>query len=88
MKYKIGDKVRIKKYIAGCCNSTVREILKNNNYILTISELLPGKNWRGYYSYYVEEINFAWSEDIIECLYVEKIYKPIHSRFEILDIRE
>jgi len=87
MRYKEGDKVKIKKYIEGVCNSTVREILKNNNYILTIAHKIPGKSWSGFDLYNVEEMGFAWSEDIIECLFPEKIIEPIHSRFEILDIR-
>ncbi len=102
MKYNIGDKVRIKtwemmekefglnktggviKYIS-CLGTFVKEMEKflnelNCDRVLTIKE-------KGIW-YYIEEGDFVWSDDMIECLYKEPIYKPINSRFDILDIRK
>ena len=103
MKYKIGDKVRIKtwdqmekefglSYRGSIDNGDDRsikyvkemeiEINNLNDRVLTISKI------RGDEYYRVKEINYNYTDEHIEGLYIEKIYEPIHSRFEILDIRE
>jgi len=103
-KYKIGDKVKIKTYEsmkreygvneygtmnvkseAGFIPSMERSLCKlNNNRILTIQCVNQySKDYR------VEEIKYYWTDDMIECLVEEYTPPiPIHSRFEILDIRD
>jgi len=77
MKYKVGQKVRIKKsrYDFGH-----KPFLEKYNYILTIKDL------DGSFYFMEEDSSFWYSEPVIEGLYVEE-FNPIESRFEILDIR-
>jgi len=95
MKYKVGDKVRIKTweemekkyglYSGGsikCGFTKEMEKYINRNFsnrILEITEVI-----RGYYK--IENTCWSWTEDMIK---EEKVvYDPIYSRFEILDIRK
>ena len=87
MKYKIGDKVKIKK-IDGF-SYPVEEYFKKHSSerILTIKEIDESITP----SYLMKEIDYRWKDYMIECLvkeYKEPELKPILSRFEILDIRE
>ncbi len=80
LKYKPGDKVVVRedmRYI-----STLRQQLRELNYILTIKEILGDDN---YYS--MEEVGCGWTEIYIIKLYEEFIDDPINSRFDIIDIR-
>ena len=83
MKYKIGDKVRIKKNYMGPLNAMIKLKELNTNRVVTIKKVCD-------YFYYMEEIKWGWRDEEIECLVSVKDYKepePITSRFEILDIR-
>jgi len=102
MKYKVGDKVKIKtwdkmeKEYGISTNRTDIDIIpysfipamenKLNNIFpqrnLTIRMVVRQQ------FYLMKEINYYWTNEMIECLVSEKIYEPIHSRFEILDIRD
>ncbi len=82
MKYKVGDKVKIKR------NTTllgypevVKSYLNKNNYILTIYDVNVEKE-----CYEMDGWQGPWSEGLIECLYIEPIYEPVKSRFELLDL--
>ena len=98
MKYKVGDKVKIKTWKSmkkefgeGVLSSIDTpqhafvlgmETGINKRFpgrILTIKEITN-------IGYRMEDIDCNWSDDMIECLYEEPIYKPITSRFEILDL--
>ncbi len=101
MKYKTGDTVKIKtwkemereygldRYGNIRCKERFthgmeKEINRDfSNRILTIEKISIN-------TYKIKNINWYWSDDMIKCLvkdYKEKIFKPILSRFEILDIR-
>jgi len=100
MKYKVGDKVKIKTWDRmekeygirengniNCKKSFLpnmeEELNKlNTNRILTIKEINNNH-------YYMKEIGYYWSDDMIECLaedYKIEILEPINSRWEILDL--
>jgi len=105
MKYKVGDKIKIKEIEdmevidghpaltygndgsrAGHCSYTVpmEEVLKklDNGRIITIKEILYMEN-----QYMVEEIDFYWTDRMIECLAEDHIKsEPIDDRWEILDL--
>lgn len=108
MRYKVGDKVRIKTWdsmvndygMSGYfesginkeripCDKSFYDIMEkqleeiDTNRVVTIKEIEYKSSYR------IKELNWEWSDDMIECL-VEDYVKsePIESRFEILDIRE
>ena len=101
MKYKIGDKVRIKtqesmkKEFGGGFLSSINtpqyvfvsgmEKQLNENFL---NRILTIKEVRKK-SYRMEEIDCNWTDGMIECLvkdYKKEVYAPIYSRFEILDL--
>ena len=78
MKYKVGDRVKMKK---SDCDFGHDAFFSKHNYVLTI---------KGYVndSYYLmEEDSFCYLESSIDSLYVEEIFEPINDRSEILDLR-
>lgn len=85
MKYKIGDKVKIK-----------RSHLWDKNVLIAFDKLLDkivtikGIDIHNQY-YYMKEINWGWREWEIECLITrspeKEEDKPIKGRYEILDLR-
>ena len=83
-KYKIGDKVKIKKDIITeelFCNYLIPKIIKKLNYILTIKSVENNK------FYIMKELYphpCQWKDNNIKCLHIEP--GPIESRFEILDL--
>ena len=82
MKYKVGDKVRIKRGIGFSLSSIKR--LEKHNYILTIERVIDDFSTIKYYK--VKEIKYVcWPSCFIEGLYKEPVYTPIYSRFDILD---
>ena len=82
MKYKVGDKVKIKEgTIVLGYEGESKSYLSKNNYILTIYDINKNRN-----SYEMNGWQGEWWENVIEELYEEPTYDPIHSRFEILDL--
>ena len=77
MKYKVKDKVKIKN--TDIFNDHISNQLKEHNFILTISSIDIDID-----VYHTKEIDIIWYEDEIEGL-IEK-FKPITSRFEIIDL--
>ncbi len=77
MKYKVGDKVKL-KVLDSYCMEAVRDIKKING-IGTIREISENTY------YYMEEIGWNWTDKQVE-EYKEPVYEPINSRFEILDL--
>ena len=81
MKYKVGDKIKIKekKFTKGFTS-----VLKKNNYILTI-EAIPDMSITHYKTKeYEHYIHIQHIEKLIET--TKEILDPILSRFEILDL--
>ena len=80
MRYEVGDKVVIKdkkRY-----HDSINKLLKKYNYAFTIKEVDKLQQ-----IYRIEEQPFyMWDEDEIEGTYKEPMYKPIKSRFELLDL--
>ena len=77
MKYKIGDKVKIREDMT--YTPRIKKILIEKDYILIIKEID--------HAYRMEEDICSWLEFYIECL--AKDYKEpisITSRFDILDL--
>lgn len=75
MKYKVGDKIRIKK--RGCFHNDFNKALNNliPKRVVTIKKNIGRDYW-------VEEITWRIEEPQIESL----VFEPIDSRFEILDL--
>ncbi len=98
MKYRVGDKVRIKtwermekEFGEGALSSIdaprhafVSGMEKQ------IKEKFPGRTLVikeiTNIGYRMKDIDCNWDDNMIECLYKEPTYKPINSRFEILDL--
>lgn len=94
MKYKIGDKVRIRDY---CiirtempCIVENRETLnneiekQNTNRVVTIENIVFYMSWR---AYKMKEVDGCWIEELIECSFEEcKRRYYINSRFDIIDL--
>ena len=101
MKYKAGDKVKIKtweemekEYGSSTsknrikCNQTFYKVMNKEIEELDCNRILTiNKVFRDCYE--MKEIEkWIWSDDMIKCLVKNEIKsKPITSRFEILDIR-
>lgn len=89
MKYKIGDKVEIKKELIPTWSNYVKDFFQHPlSIILTIREVCQGEESSGGKDYYLmEEITFQWFDYDIKCLIGEesKEEESIKSRFEILD---
>lgn len=81
MKYKVGDKARVKDDFLGPLNAMYC-LEKLPSRIVTVKKV------HNYY-YEMEEIRWGWREDVLEDCAEEqkKIFEPIQSRFDILDIR-
>lgn len=77
MRYKVGDKIKIKKQ--DIYDSLIEKELKENNYILTISRIDNDV-------YHTEEINTIWDDEEIVGLVEDLKCNPIKNRFEILDL--
>ncbi len=89
MKYKVGQKVRMKreeeiKSTSGCVRyrSDHKDFLERNNYIGTIGTI--GEIEDSIFKF--QGFDKQWNIRSIEGLYVEPI--PVKSRFELLDIRK
>ena len=95
MKYKVGDRVVIKtkeEFIKDHTLGDYDELFLNvekelkdigDNRIVTIIGFCYDYDED---SYIVDISANKWAESIIKCLVEEPIYKPINSRFEILDL--
>lgn len=80
MKYKVGDKVKIK--IKSTWDSVYVKAVNNlPDKAATIREIKDGY-------YYMNEIDWKWDDTEIECLVEEHIVPEdrINSRFDILDL--
>ena len=76
MKYKIGDKVKMRKSEFSFGSNSFYEMY---NYILTIAEIDGGY-------YRMEEDLRLWYREYSFKEYEERTYIPIENRFEILDL--
>lgn len=86
MKYKIGDRVIIKK--DDHYSPDAKRALKKINYIGTIKEMLGEKDDIDNEGYYIlEKLGWRWREHHIEgiSLELEKLFSPIIIRFELMD---
>jgi len=90
MKYKVGDRIKIKEensFINEC-----RDLLESVNppYVLTIIEACDKYDRNDGYCgerYKVKENGqWNWYTDNIEGLYKEEVFDPIESRLDILDL--
>jgi len=98
MKYKIGDKVKIKTWKALkkefrqkgehiYCNSRgLMSFMEKDLQRLHCDRILTIKEIVANKDYNMKEISCVWNDEMIECL-VEEPNNPINSRWEILDIR-
>ena len=84
MKYKIGDKVKIR--IEEYCRPSTRRKLERLHYTVRLKEISYSHN---IYDplYMMEEMDTCWwTDSSIIGLVVEEILDPIISRWEILDL--
>lgn len=99
MKYKTGDKVKIKTWEEmekefGLyededikCHKTFIQLMERSIETLDTDRVLTIKTVNGNDYYTTIETNWNWSDDMIKCLasdYKEPV--PIYTRFEILDL--
>ncbi len=100
MKYKVGDKVKIKTW-----EEMEKEFGLSSNLIkmhkdifftqsmekylkeISIDRILTIKEIYNDNDIYMEEIGYVWKDCYIEGLVVEEIFEPIENRAEILDLR-
>jgi len=82
MKYKIGDKVKLRK---GEYNSMVQAAIDEQipDMIGVIEDALQDRYREEIVLYHIEGFEFSVMEKEIECLIIEE---QINSRFEILDL--
>ena len=88
MKYKVGDKVKIKykDYYGFECSKALMKLIDFTAPIKYIEDRPEDKD---FHYYNMEEISWAWYESDIECLaskYKDPESEPVLSRFEILDL--
>lgn len=103
MKYKVGDKVRIKtwKNLAEefNCSSAYQTIpcpfgynrsMEEDVQDLETDRVLTIKKVTGNDSYSMEKINWTWSDEMIKELveYHYTILDPVERRFELIDFEE
>lgn len=91
MKYKVGDRVKIKEPELGfyAYNTDIEEILQKTNRILMITEVAIDSNYIGP-GYYVKEMGsmYRWYDKDIKYLVEIEKSEPSLMRWQILDIRE
>ena len=85
-KYKVGDKVKIKKQHE--CQA-ILNIMEKDIKNLNTNRIVEIKNISQHF-YHMKKIKWVWTDNMIECLDSEykepEIFEPIESRFEILDL--
>ncbi len=82
MKYKVGDKVRIKKSFLWDYDVLIA-FDKLSDGIATIKKLEFAGDKRFFIGYCMKEIDYLWQNYEIKGL--EEVFTPIESRFELLD---
>ena len=89
MKYKIGDRVEMN--LSGIFNEEALDIVESLPYRqATIKQIYKINRGNWLYKMKEEGVNlYWWNESQINCLIkrFERIFEPIESRFDILDIR-
>lgn len=84
MKYKVGQRVKIKENCLGHGMEHVASRLIPP-YIATISSIIPDPH-SGEYMYQFDECAYGWYEHEIDSLYEDVNEEKINDRFEILDL--
>ncbi len=92
MKYKVGDKVRL-KVMSRYSPELISAIRKLPGRTVTIREIRkirkPYSSYKCNPEYLMEEIPLIWTDNDISYLikpYIEEVSESINSRFEILDL--